>query len=285
MTTKKIISLLAALLLLAGCETIPENRQLIPLPASEWKSRALLIEFTGFLCSNCPTAAQEAEQLKQAYGDALTVVAAHPADNAFTQTAIPAYDFTCDAANEIYRYVGGTATTPFPTGVLGLQGPFLSYSEWSTAILHSVLQDKGGHVGLQITAADTTLRSVALTLTAQATPTAAIATGEVRVLQALLLLVEDSIIGPQVEGKADGSVVERTDYVHRHMLRAALAEDDPWSSLFTCQVGGTPETRDYICEIPAGNAARPIRMAHCAIVAVLLDAETREVLDVETKKI
>ena len=76
-------TVLALALLLAGCQVIPEDQQLLPLPNAQPVSNALLIEFTGFLCVNCPTAAEEARHLHEAYPDNLVVVAMHPADNLF----------------------------------------------------------------------------------------------------------------------------------------------------------------------------------------------------------
>ena len=101
------IGVWAIALLLVGCQVIPEDQQLLPLPSAKPGSNALLIEFTGFLCVNCPTAAEEAQSLHETYPDNLVVVAMHPADNHFTQTTLPqlSQDLKC-AANESGNHYG-----------------------------------------------------------------------------------------------------------------------------------------------------------------------------------
>ena len=99
-------------LLLCACQLIKEEDRLIPLPQPEKASARthVLIEFTGFKCVNCPTAAELAHELQQLYDTQLIVVAMHPAANPFTQ-GVAKYDYTCPAADSCYRLCGGDAST------------------------------------------------------------------------------------------------------------------------------------------------------------------------------
>ena len=65
--------------LLCSCEVIKEEDRLIPVPTPVTNSRThVLLEYTGFRCVNCPTAAQTAQALQELYGEQLIVVSLHP---------------------------------------------------------------------------------------------------------------------------------------------------------------------------------------------------------------
>lgn len=176
-------------LILCGCEVIDEKDRLLPVPMPTMSDgRAhVLVEFTGFRCVNCPSAAQTAQALKDIYDERLVVVALHPESNPFTQGT---YDYTCPEADEVYRFMGGTATTPFPTGNIDMQatenGYFIDPVEW-TAQLRTVM-------------ADTLWDPNSL-------------------YDISYWLVEDSVLGAQA--MPDGTV--NMHYYHRHVLRAISA--------------------------------------------------------------
>jgi hypothetical protein len=176
-------------LILCGCEVIDEKDRLLPVPIptmSDGRTH-VLVEFTGFRCVNCPSAAQTAQALKDIYDGRLVVVALHPESNPFTQGL---YDYTCPEADEVYRFMGGTATTPFPTGNIDMQatenGYFIDPIEWA-ARLRTVMADTvwNPHSRYDVS----------------------------------YWLVEDSVLGAQA--MPDGSV--NMHYYHRHVLRAISA--------------------------------------------------------------
>ena len=173
------------ILSLCACEVIPEADRLIPVPMPIANGRKhVLLEFTGFRCVNCPEAAEKAASLQALYGENLIVIALHPASNPFTQGL---YDYTCPDADSIYRFMGGTAETSFPTGNIDIQatgnGYLMDPVEWA-ARLNTVMADTLWDPN---TAYDTSY-----------------------------WLVEDSVLGAQA--MPDGSF--NTNYYHRHVLRA-----------------------------------------------------------------
>ena len=260
-------------LMLVGCQVIPENEQILPLPVTAPQSNSLLIEFTGFLCVNCPTAAAEAQRLHEAYPDNLVVVAMHPSDNHFTQTTIAEYDYTCPEANVYYNYFGGTGTTPFPTGTVDFQQGWLDYPSWGAAVRNSVMQKKHGHVEMELSKIDDESRSFAFSLVVSADSTLE--------AQVLLWLVDDNVQGAQL--MPDGS--ENMNYTHRHMLRASVLED-PWGSSFSLEAGADAihtRIRDYKITDTVGGRALPL--SDYSLVAVMLDAKTKQLLDVKQIKI
>ena len=86
--------------LLAACEVIgPGERNDViftPTDPSAVKRTSLLIEYSGWQCVNCPTAAGEAHHLKELYGEELVVVVMHPESNPNTRYGNnQAVNFTC----------------------------------------------------------------------------------------------------------------------------------------------------------------------------------------------
>ena len=177
-------------LMLAGCEVISPDNKLIPVtPKVHGGARNhVLLEFTGFRCVNCPTAAEIAQDLEKTYEGRLILVSLHPASNPFTQGL---YDYTCPAADSVYKYLGGTASTPFPAGNLNIRSyegeKFVNMSEWPTMV-YNAMQD---------------------------TLVPALDQAEVS-----YWLVEDSILG--VQAMPDGTI--DMAYYHRHVLRDIQAD-------------------------------------------------------------
>lgn len=239
--------------LLCSCQLIKEEDRLIPLPQPE-KSAArthVLIEYTGFLCVNCPTASETAQDLLQVYDSQLIVVAMHPASSPFTQGAT-LYDYTCPAADVYFQFCGGDAQTPFPKGNIDLQAVDNNYlldpSLWA-AQLYRVSNDSTS-VMLDLKAEmEPTSRKVTISSTLHA--------DSVGALRVSYWLVEDSIQGAQ--RMPDGS--SNLHYYHRHMLRAEYTDTTPFA-------------------LPDAYAAE-----HCTIVAIIQDAQQRIIQAKQTKLI
>ena len=246
-------------LMVMGCEVIPEADRLIPVPIeSSTARRHVLLDFTGFRCVNCPTAAETAQDLSELYGERLIVVSLHPASNPFTQGL---YDYTCPAADSIYRALGGTASTPFPTGNVDLvrlnDRAFFDPAEWS-ALLQTQLRDSAAPTLWVEASLDTLSRSLSANIYCYADTTT----------QALLALwvTEDSIRG--VQAMPDGTV--NTDYLHRHMLRTT-AYDSPWGIPVTMTPLTAPQRA--VCTLP-----EDCQPAQCHVIALLLDCNDKHIL-------
>lgn len=275
---KKLISLFAAALLLIGCQVIPSDEQLIPMGSSEPQSRAFLAEFTGFLCVNCPNAAVMAHDLLNLYPDNFVVVEMHPKSNTFCQTTIAEYDYTCPAADTIYKALGGTSTTAFPTGVVNLNSGLQDYTSWPALVSASILKEKEGHV--QLSLASVQDRSITVAYHAEALSSNDSRTGKELNLRLMLLLVEDDIVGPQM--MPDGST--NMAYTHNHVLRASLF-DDVWGAPLSLLVNQPTNGMQVTAfQVPEMNNGQAINMQNCSVVGVLMDAATREVHDVELLK-
>ena len=206
--------------LLTACEVIPagEREEIIftPTNPNAVKRTSLLIEYSGWLCVNCPTAAEEAHHLKEQYGENLVVVVMHPESNPNTRhNNKPALDYTCPEADSIYTMMGGTNTTPFPTGSVNMlkndtKGYFSDYDNWGTLISQAyaapkpviLSHDAYGYTDSRYIwmAVDiTNLDSLPIDATLH------------------VWLTEDSIVGSQK--KPEGT---DKNYVHNHLMRASI---------------------------------------------------------------
>ena len=175
-------------IILTGCELIPDEERYKPVDSRTGTRCHVLIEFTGFRCVNCPAASELAQTLQETYEGKLVVVAMHPASNPFTQGK---YDYTCPAADSIYQWMGGDASTPFPAGNIDMKPYngewFVNSSQWPTMVYEAMQET-------EIPNPDQ--------------------------LKTSYWLVEDSVLGVQAmpEGVND-------HYYHRHVLRGVWEEE------------------------------------------------------------
>ena len=216
----KYITMVLAVGLLAACEVIgPEDRNKViftPTDPSAVKRTSLLIEYSGWQCVNCPTAAEEAHRLKELYGEELVVVVMHPESNPNTRhNNNPALNYTCPEADSIYIMMGGTNTTPFPTGNVNMvkdatSGYFNDYDKWGTLISQAYAAPKPMLLKAEATAIDTNIVFVAVDITNLDT----------QAVDAILQvwLTEDSVIGSQK--KPEGT---DKNYAHNHLMRASIS--------------------------------------------------------------
>lgn len=251
---------------LAACQTIAEDDRLIAIdnPAL-MQRRVLLTEFSGIGCMNCPTAHALTEQLIAAGDTTIVIVQMHPATNAFTESADPLYDYTSEAADEYYRYFGGTASTPLPTGVVDFLKTdnryFTDYTEWATRLLRRRTEKARADLKCQIEQ-----KGKQYTLNATVTNLQADSHADLRLL---CWLVEDSIRGIQV--MPDGTV--NNNYPHRHILRKAIG--NIWGEQHSLQPSQTSTIKISISTTDLPSAE------NMSVVCVVLAADKSEVLAVE----
>ena len=216
----KHIYIVLAAVLLAACEVIPEGEReeviFTPTDPSAVVRSSLLIEYSGWQCVNCPTAAEEAHRLQELYGENLVVVVMHPESNPNTRhNNKPALNYTCPEADSIYIMMGGPNTTPFPTGNVNMvkeptKGYFNDYDQWATLVSQAYAAPKPMLLALEANGnADSHDVWMAVDMTNL----------DSKAVEATLQvwLTEDSVIGSQK--KPEGTDKE---YAHNHLLRASI---------------------------------------------------------------
>ena len=217
---KHIYMVLAVGLLASACEVIPagEREEVIftPTDPSAVMRTSLLIEYSGWQCVNCPTAAEEAHRLQELYGENLVVVVMHPESNPNTRhNNKPALNYTCPEADSIYIMMGGTNTTPFPTGNINMvkeptKGYFTDYDKWGTLVSQAYSTPKPVLLSTEAYTIDTNVIFVAADITNLDT----------KAMEATLQvwLTEDSVMGSQK--KPEGT---DKNYAHNHLMRASIS--------------------------------------------------------------
>lgn len=223
--------MVVAVAMLTACEVIPEDErdfevfipkdtttndstQTIPVTV---KRSSLLIEYSGWMCVNCPTAAEVAHQLKEQYGEQLVVVVMHPESNPNTRhNNKPALNYTCPEADSIYIMMGGTSTTAFPTGNINLfkhdtKSYFTDYSMWGKYISQAYSNPKPVIINQEVKGpAESKDINIVVDITNL----------DITAIEATLQvwLTEDNVIGSQK--KPEGT---DKNYVHNHLMRASIS--------------------------------------------------------------
>ena len=254
----KYIIMVLATGMLAACEVIgPDERNNIiftPTDPSALKRTSLLVEYSGWQCVNCPTAAEEAHRLKEQYGENLVIVVMHPESNPNTRhNNKPALDYTCPEADSIYLMMGGTNTTPFPTGNVNMvtdktKGYFNDYDKWGTLISQAYVSPKPVLLTAEASMIDTNVIFVAADITNL--DTQAIET----TLQ--VWLTEDSVMGSQK--KPEGT---DKNYAHNHLMRASITPI--WGEILPIDANMTQQVT-YEYTLP-----EKVKKENCNIVALV----------------
>lgn len=223
--------MVVAVAMLTACEVIPEDERdfevFIPKDTTEndstqttpviVKRSSLLIEYSGWMCVNCPTAAEVAHQLKEQYGEQLVVVVMHPESNPNTRhNNKPALNYTCPEADSIYIMMGGTSTTAFPTGNINLfkhdtKSYFTDYSMWGKYISQAYSNPKPVIINQEVKG---TMDSKDINIVVDIT------NHDTKAIEATLQvwLTEDSVMGSQK--KPEGT---DKNYAHNHLMRASIS--------------------------------------------------------------
>ena len=236
--------------------------------------KVLLEDYTGHTCQACPAAHAEAKRLHDIYGDRLVTLAIHAGFFAKPSSA----PFTADFRNPIATEIAtdfGAINLPFPKGMVNrLYNPvsnstrIFDYIDWETSV-DTILQ-RAADAGLKIT---TSFNNSDSTMTATIVTT--IVNDFNYPVNLAVYFAEDSIISPQKNG-----TVNDLTYVHRHMLRGAF-NGTYGEQLGTTVTAGQTFNKTYSTKLTPTSAVP----AMVSIYAVLFNNTTKEVIQVEEKKL
>ncbi len=277
-------SSLAWVMLLAGCDIV-EN----PVPSGQQsggssetvKRRALLEEYTGHYCINCPVAHIVAAQLKSLYGDELIVVNLHAAAN-FNSAFIapqnnPDNSYATDfRTSEGQSYATNYSVVFMPSGKVN-RTPFnsstvLSSASWSSAIAEIVTEDALFDVWVDEIAHDAGANTVSATVKVAVLTDV---TGEYKLTTYLL---EDHVVDWQYSSLATPPDVP--NYDHRHVFRKTL--DGAWGQVAIAASADVGDTLTFTySSVSLDPAWDP---ANCELVAYVYDASNNEVMQAAQRK-
>ena len=207
-----------------SCQVIPSDEQrfevFTPNDSASIKRTSLLIEYSGWRCVNCPLAAEVAHHLKEQYGQELVVVVMHPESNPNTRYGTnQAVNYTCPEADSIYMKMGGTSSTPFPTGNVNMlnatgdaTGYMMDKDKWATYISQAYSNPLPITIS-QLVTEGSTPNSIDIDIDLRN-----LDSKEMQVT-AQVWLTEDEVVGKQ---KMPDNTTNDA-YVHNHLMRASIS--------------------------------------------------------------
>jgi putative lipoprotein len=201
------ISLLAAVALLSGCDSVGSDERLIEIPAATVQRNVLIEDFTGQRCIFCPAASEVIAEQQKLYGaDKLIAVAFHAGPLAI-KSGSGFVGLRTDVGDTYYKY---WAVPNVPKAIINRRGGILSKDSWAGRIYDEFAQTTTIGIDLKCQYEATT-RQVEIE-----TDLKTLAEDVKGKLQ--LWLVEDSVVAPQL---FPNNKVEK-EYVHNHVFRAAI---------------------------------------------------------------
>ena len=226
--------------------------------------KVLVEEFTGHRCSNCPEGHRLLASLAGNMGDTLVCVCIHAGTLARRTSAFP-YDFTTTEGTELYEGFSVVATPRAVFNQSQFNGGYaVSMSNWAQAVEHF-------KQGTPIAAIQMINEFSGGTLTAHTKTT--FLTDYDEPVKLALYVLEDGIVSPQIDG-----IDTTANYVHNHVMRGSL---NGTYGTFISDNGTVMSDSSYTKSYQLVCAGKDWVPAHCSVVAILTNATTKEVLQVE----
>lgn len=254
-----------------------------PVLASHEK-KIVIEDFTGHTCGNCPKAAKELHEIDSIYTGKIIGVAIHvggyavpnPGYNSSPQTAF-LNDYRTEAGT-LYDATFGATNFGLPQGMFNRKDydavnltHLKFYPNWKTEIAGMVSQPSVLDLQLAVDY-DAATRKLCVAvkdsfLTAMS--------GDYKLT---VLLTQDSIVSWQ-----DYVGVNKSDYVHRHVLRDVITPSGAWGeTLATGPVSaGTKGVKRFAYIIPASYNSVACDASECHVVAYVYNTTTYEIIQAE----
>ena len=185
---------------------------------SQSADRVVLVEkYTGHKCSNCPDASRKIDELKFLYKDAIIPIAIHPGglpEFTSTDNNYP-YDFTTTSGSQIAEDMGASF---LPLGSVNrIQGDFgrcFIKDQWATEIEKLLFDSQGNPLPKEIEIEiNSNVSGKNVLIESKLNKLEDFNTN----LKYCLVIIEDSIISPQVDGENYVS-----EYIHNYVYRFSV---------------------------------------------------------------
>jgi len=262
------------LLLAAGCDVIKGPTRETPNTGNPPDTTAavqkvLVEDYTGYLCGNCPAAADVLKQIIDLYPGRVVAVAVHSGYFATPNTAHP-LDFRTPVGDEFNTFFG-VSRAGNPNGMVNRTEwdgqRIVSPNAWTAAVASYLEQQPVAKLKIKpaYQAASRQL-TVAVDVTYLQTGSAD--------HRLVVLLTENNIIGYQKDYRLSPADVE--EYEHNHVLRAALSPTWGEALSGSAPAAGQTISKSFNLTLPADYVAE-----NCHVVAYLAHDGTRQVLQAE----
>lgn len=239
--------------------------------------KVLLEDYTGHKCGNCPAAAIVAEGLYEQYAGKVVPIAVHAGFFAKTTLQHPT-SYTCSAGNEWDAGTGfGVSTAGNPNGMVNRKnfpdhGLIQKEDKWPTTV--ALALNDPYILGLTL---KTTYDGGTRVLNTEVK--AKFATTYTNNIKLQVIFTEDSVIGPQTDYSKNPDFIP--NYVFMHMLRGDL--NGPWGAdLKSAPIANNDSVTVNLTPFTLGSLYKD---KNVSVIAFAYDALTKEVLQVEKKKI
>ena len=219
---------------------------------------ALLEEFTGIHCSNCPVAHREAQSILEDNPGRVFLIAIHTTYHADPLPGEP--DFRTLFGEAIYSQSGapGVPMGTVNRHIFSGSNTYLNPSMWRGKC-GLIIQDMSPvNIGA-ISTYNADTRMLTTTVELYYTADAAASSNYINIA-----LIQDSIYGPQTNGNAGNN------YLHMHVLRHLLTGQ--WGDEVTTTTQGTLVTRTYTYEIPEDYNDVPAIVENMRVVAFIAES-------------
>jgi len=269
--------------------TIVCDTPAFPALSAEITKKVLIEEFTGQYCGTCPSGHVKLHELEQQYGDAIVAYAIHTtssfaaprSEEEYVSKGMYQSDYRTDDGQVIAQEFGVTDQNPMvPSATFNrIEDPVVqSYvyltSFWDKTIGSIFAANESAGAGIQIiadydAAAQQICCHVKTTFLKDYTEP----------INMVVCLVEDSIVDWQQWYTKDPQHIP--NYTHRHVFRDAV--NTPFGMLIEADktVKDAFDVKSYGIALKGKN----YNEEHLSIIAYIINAETKEVLQVEEAKV
>ncbi len=257
--------------------------------SSKVNHRIVLVEdYTGHTCGNCPRAAEDAESIQAKYGDSVVILAIH-AGTQFSPPKLPDFpeDFRTTTGSDWDTYFGFSAAG-LPKGAVNrAQTPIPQPRSTWDGLVNTILNSA------QSAKIELTTRLDTNNMLMKVDVKTTFLKNWVNAVNLCVVLSEDSIIARQKDYNPPVGVTvengdERPDYEFLHMMRGSV--NGSWGEeLKSGAVIGDVVRKSYNCyevkpwPVVPGNPKKNLK--NMSVVAIVFDAVTKEVLQVDKLKI
>ena len=257
-----------------------------PFPTTKPFRKVLVEEYTGHKCPNCPQGAISASKLEETFHDSVIVISVHV--DAFAKPASPDFpeDFRTEAGDAFkvkFSFSG------YPSGLVNRKDypatPIKAHTSWASevnTILRTPIEADIKMMSVYNSTDSTVCVGIQTTFLTNPPVT--------NKYNLCLMLVQDSIIAPQLDGSTTVA-----DYVHRHAMRDNI--NGIWGEEISAgsAVANDPIVKKYQFKLKkeygytgkVSTKGKPIACDRkkCYLVAYVYDVATYRILQAEEIKI
>ncbi len=235
------------------------------------KQKVLIEDFTGHKCGNCPKGHRALKSIIASNGEQVIGMAIHAGffANPYPGTPFSA-DFRTRVGTLIADYYG--LVSP-PKGLINRTGEdnkkLKPVAEWETVVADLLQQSPKVGIALK---ANVSGNTISAKVSVKAFETVA------EKCNVQLFVIENHIEAPQTDYSQNPSEVE--EYDHEHMLRASMNGD--WGELLN---EGSFEQDQIISKAYSLHKKADWNAENLAVIAIVFDENTKEILQVEEAKL